>query len=284
MSGRRRVVPLVPAWAGLSRPRPVRARLGRHDDDCIDHRGQQRHRLRDRPAARRPRHDRAARRAGRDPRPARPSGRCARAARRPGSCRSTSPTRSRVRRPRSGSTVSTACWTSWSTTPGIARGDGTGKPSETTLATLRDVFETNVFGVVAVTNAMLPLLRRAPAGRIVNVSSEVGSITLDDRPGRPAVAAWPRCPTRVQGRAEHGDRHVREGALRHPGQGQRGQPGLLRHRPERHIPASAPRAGRRDQRAPGHAACRRADRRALGTPVGHRRRRVLRRAALVGRG
>jgi NAD(P)-dependent dehydrogenase (short-subunit alcohol dehydrogenase family) len=54
-------------------------------------------------------------------------------------------------------------------------------PSQTALSTLRQVYETNVFGVVAVTNAMLPLLRRAPAGRIVNVSSEVGSInaTLD---------------------------------------------------------------------------------------------------------
>jgi NAD(P)-dependent dehydrogenase (short-subunit alcohol dehydrogenase family) len=47
---------------------------------------------------------------------------------------------------------------------GIARGDGDGRPSQTTLATLREVYETNVFGVVAVTNAMLPLLLRAPAG------------------------------------------------------------------------------------------------------------------------
>src|SRR5262249_40592480 len=37
---------------------------------------------------------------------------------------------------------------------GIARGDAAGKPSQTTLATLREVYETNVFGVVAVTNAM----------------------------------------------------------------------------------------------------------------------------------
>jgi len=59
---------------------------------------------------------------------------------------------------------------------GITRGDGGGRPSETTLGTLRAVYETNVFGVVAVTNAMLPLLRRAAAARIVNVSSEVGSI------------------------------------------------------------------------------------------------------------
>ncbi|MCI4064528.1 SDR family NAD(P)-dependent oxidoreductase [Micromonospora sp. R77] len=61
---------------------------------------------------------------------------------------------------------------------GILRADGTALPSETTLATLREVFETNVFGVVAVTNALLPLLRRAPAARIVNVSSEVGSIAV----------------------------------------------------------------------------------------------------------
>ncbi|MFI6262217.1 SDR family oxidoreductase [Micromonospora sp. NPDC051006] len=61
---------------------------------------------------------------------------------------------------------------------GIVLGDGArALPSETTLATLRRVYETNVFGVVAVTNALLPLLRRAPAARIVNVSSEVGSIT-----------------------------------------------------------------------------------------------------------
>ncbi|MEV7328938.1 SDR family oxidoreductase [Micromonospora sp. NPDC093244] len=61
---------------------------------------------------------------------------------------------------------------------GIVLGDGPGAlPSETTLATLRRVYETNVFGPVAVTNALLPLLRRAPAARIVNVSSEVGSIT-----------------------------------------------------------------------------------------------------------
>jgi NAD(P)-dependent dehydrogenase (short-subunit alcohol dehydrogenase family) len=68
---------------------------------------------------------------------------------------------------------------------GIARGDGTGRPSETTVAALREVFETNVFGAVAVTNALLPLLRRAPAARIVNVSSEVGSITSMTDPQSP---------------------------------------------------------------------------------------------------
>jgi NAD(P)-dependent dehydrogenase (short-subunit alcohol dehydrogenase family) len=50
---------------------------------------------------------------------------------------------------------------------------------------MREVYETNVFGVIIVTNAMLPLLRRAPAARIVNVSSEVGSITSMTDPASP---------------------------------------------------------------------------------------------------
>ena len=45
------------------------------------------------------------------------------------------------------------------------------------LDEVRTIWETNVFGVVAVTQAMLPLLREAPAGRIVNVSSSAGSLT-----------------------------------------------------------------------------------------------------------
>jgi NAD(P)-dependent dehydrogenase (short-subunit alcohol dehydrogenase family) len=57
---------------------------------------------------------------------------------------------------------------------GIAR---TGAPPSTIrLGTVREVFETNVFGVMAVTQALLPLLRAAPAGRIVNVTSELGSL------------------------------------------------------------------------------------------------------------
>ena len=58
-------------------------------------------------------------------------------------------------------------------------------PSRTAVAQVRETFETNVFGVVAVTNAMLPLLRRSPAGRIVNVSSELGSLTLLTDPSSP---------------------------------------------------------------------------------------------------
>jgi NAD(P)-dependent dehydrogenase (short-subunit alcohol dehydrogenase family) len=66
---------------------------------------------------------------------------------------------------------------------GIARAGG--PPSQTDLEAMREVYETNVFGVIIVTNAMLPLLRRAPAARIVNVSSEVGSITSMTDPASP---------------------------------------------------------------------------------------------------
>lgn len=41
---------------------------------------------------------------------------------------------------------------------------------------IRHVFETNVFGVITVTSAFLPLLRRSIAPRIVNVSSSAGSL------------------------------------------------------------------------------------------------------------
>jgi NAD(P)-dependent dehydrogenase (short-subunit alcohol dehydrogenase family) len=58
---------------------------------------------------------------------------------------------------------------------GISGGSAT--PSGTSLEVMRTVYNTNVFGVVAVTNAMLPLLRKSQAGRIVNVSSGLGSIT-----------------------------------------------------------------------------------------------------------
>ena len=57
--------------------------------------------------------------------------------------------------------------------------------SQTSLDDMRAVYEINVFGVVAVTNAMLPLLRKAPAARIVNVSSEVGSIAAQSDPSHP---------------------------------------------------------------------------------------------------
>lgn len=56
------------------------------------------------------------------------------------------------------------------------------QPSEQPLGLWRDTFETNLFGMVATTNRLLPLLRKSPSGRIVNVSSLLGSVTTHSDP------------------------------------------------------------------------------------------------------
>jgi NAD(P)-dependent dehydrogenase (short-subunit alcohol dehydrogenase family) len=61
----------------------------------------------------------------------------------------------------------------------------TTRPSNVSLDEMRAVWETNVFGVLAVYQAMLPLLREAPQARIVNVSSGVGSLTMNSDPAYP---------------------------------------------------------------------------------------------------
>jgi NAD(P)-dependent dehydrogenase (short-subunit alcohol dehydrogenase family) len=55
-------------------------------------------------------------------------------------------------------------------------------PSRLSADVLRRTYETNVFGVVRVTQAFLPLLRRSAAGRIVNLSSGLGSLALNSDP------------------------------------------------------------------------------------------------------
>lgn len=73
-----------------------------------------------------------------------------------------------------------------------------GRPSVVPLVEVRNVFEVNVFGVLAVIQAMLPLLRAAPAGRIVNVSSEVGSLVQQGNPNNPyRMANGSYCPSKT---------------------------------------------------------------------------------------
>ena len=59
---------------------------------------------------------------------------------------------------------------------------GRAKPEEVTAEQLRKTFETNVFGVVRVTQAFLPLLRKAHAPAIINVSSGLGSFGIVTNP------------------------------------------------------------------------------------------------------
>ena len=68
----------------------------------------------------------------------------------------------------------------------------TGRASSPTSAVsqeiLRETFETNFFAPVALTQKLLPLIRKAPAGRIVNVSSILSSLTLHSDPNSPIYA------------------------------------------------------------------------------------------------
>jgi NAD(P)-dependent dehydrogenase (short-subunit alcohol dehydrogenase family) len=69
-------------------------------------------------------------------------------------------------------------------------------PGASDLDVIRAVFDTNFFGVIMVTDALLPLLRHSSAGRIVNVSSGVGSLHNMTDPAHymsklPGVIAYP---------------------------------------------------------------------------------------------
>lgn len=68
---------------------------------------------------------------------------------------------------------------------GVALENGSAKVSKVSLETWRKTFDTNVFGVIAVTQAFLPLLEKATAARIVNLSSLLGSIALHADPASP---------------------------------------------------------------------------------------------------
>ena len=83
------------------------------------------------------------------------------------------------------------------------RGPGTSVPpaGATTADEMRTVYETNVFGVVRVTHAFLPLLQRSPAPVVVNVSSGLASLAGLSDPDSPAhfyqALAYPSSKTAV---------------------------------------------------------------------------------------
>ncbi|MBB2174344.1 SDR family oxidoreductase [Gluconacetobacter johannae] len=58
-------------------------------------------------------------------------------------------------------------------------------PSATPMAVLRGTFDVNVFATVQLTQTLLPLILKAPAGRIVNLSSILGSLALHSDPESP---------------------------------------------------------------------------------------------------
>jgi hypothetical protein len=151
-------------------------------------------------------------------------------------------------------------------------------PSQLSLEDLQKTFATNVFGVFAVTKAMLPLLRRSQAGRIVNLSSEMGSLCINSdadssiaklpptlaynasnkRDGLPVHQQRRRLVHRkaaahsglqcFQNSPERSHRFLRQRATRHPHQSQLGQPWLCRHRSEWAQRLSHCRTGRKSAR------------------------------------
>ena len=70
---------------------------------------------------------------------------------------------------------------------------GDGPPTAANLDSIESTFRVNFMGSVAVTQAMLPLLRKAPSARIVNVSSGLGSLTQNGDP------AWTHAPHKYLG-------------------------------------------------------------------------------------
>jgi NAD(P)-dependent dehydrogenase (short-subunit alcohol dehydrogenase family) len=74
---------------------------------------------------------------------------------------------------------------------GILKEDLIGQNNSLTVDqdTLKTTFEANFFAVIALTQALLPLLQRSPAGRIVNLTSILGSQTLHSTPNSPIEVA-----------------------------------------------------------------------------------------------
>ena len=108
---------------------------------------------------------------------------------------------------------------------GIMADDADKGVSGQSIATWRKSFDTNLFGVIAVTQAFLPLLRKSAAGRIVNVSSALGSMTLHVDPASPIynfkVPAYDVSKTAVNAWTVHLAYELRDSTIKvnaiHPG-------------------------------------------------------------------
>ncbi len=84
----------------------------------------------------------------------------------------------------------------------------TGALEETSVQEARDQFETNFFGVLRVTNAVLPGMRQAGYGRIVNISSVVGFIPA------PFMGMYSASKHAVEGYTESLDHEIRQFGVR----------------------------------------------------------------------
>ena len=97
--------------------------------------------------------------------------------------------------------------------------------SETSQEVFRDTFDTNFFNTIAVTQAFLPLIKKSDAGRIVFVSSGLGSLTLHSDPNSPIynykLPAYDISKTALNGYAVHLAHELKDTPIKvntlHPG-------------------------------------------------------------------
>ncbi|HVJ66136.1 MAG TPA: SDR family oxidoreductase [Bdellovibrionota bacterium] len=73
---------------------------------------------------------------------------------------------------------------------GILRDADNGTASTTPQNVLRETFDANFFNLVALTQTLLPLIRLSNAGRIVNLSSSLGSLAQHSDPTSPIYGSW----------------------------------------------------------------------------------------------
>lgn len=88
-----------------------------------------------------------------------------------------------------------------------------GPPSLAAIGAVRRIMETNFVGTLAVTQAMLPLLRKSKAGRIVNLATTLGSLSINGDPSSPYYEA-PDWLQRIQGCSQHAHRSTGGGTER----------------------------------------------------------------------
>ena len=104
------------------------------------------------------------------------------------------------------------------------------KPSQLTMETLKATYDTNFFGVFAVMQHMLPLLRKSASPRIINQSSTLGRSVRSSDPQSPYLRRQPARLQLVQDRTQRPDAGVRQGTCRGAGVRQLGLPRLGQNR------------------------------------------------------
>ncbi|WP_446034061.1 SDR family NAD(P)-dependent oxidoreductase [Streptomyces olivaceus] len=157
----------------------------------------------------------------------------------------------------------------------VAMVEGEGPPSAVDLETVREDIEVNLFGPLRVTQAFLPLVKKSPEGRIVNVSTKMASLSPLADPESIQRAAQKAFPIFAypgfQDRPEQPHRLARRRTRGHPDQGQLGLPGRQQDRHELRPLRQSSLRGSQGRRARRHAWRRRAHRQLLR----HRRSRAL---------